>query len=80
MNIHSGALIDSSVAGATGLGPVATLLLAPTCVAGFRFLVKPIDIPEWEQPCAQRLAMQSVSPILIAALRAGKTIRVFPHI
>src|SRR5450759_1587615 len=25
-------------------------------------------------------AMQSVSPILIAALRAGKTIRVFPHI
>jgi hypothetical protein len=40
----------------------------------------PIDIPEREQPRAKRLAMQSVSPILIAALRAEKTIRVFSHI
>src|SRR5450759_4671584 len=37
------------VAGATGLGPVATLPLLPPCVAAFRFLVRPIDIPEWEQ-------------------------------
>ena len=42
----------------------------------------PVDIPEWEHRLRREhaLAMPTVGPILIAALRARKTIRVFPHI
>src|ERR1700693_939498 len=38
--IHRGQMIHSSVVGATGLRPVATLPLLPAGVAGFRYLIK----------------------------------------
>jgi hypothetical protein len=37
------------MAGAIGLGPVATLSLSLRALLGFRLLLKSIDIPEWEQ-------------------------------